>query len=125
DHHALGEPGHGPHAVEVAEHLAVLAVERRLHLLGVVVEGVAVLERLELFEAGQAAANGAEVGEGASQPAIADEGHAAPGAFTLDGFGGLLLGADELDKAALRSDLGEVLASADQAADGFADVDDV
>ena len=78
DHEALGQPVHRADAVEVAEHLAIFAVEGRLHLLRVRVPlGLVGLEAFELFEAAEPAANRAEVGERAAQPAIVDVGHAA------------------------------------------------
>ena len=125
DHQALGQPVHGPHAVEVAVHLAVLAVQGRLHLLRVGGQLLAGPHGLELFQAAEPAADGAEVGQRAAQPAVADEGHAAAQRLLLDGFGRLPLGADEQDQAALGGDPLQVLSGPQQAADRLADVDDV
>ena len=80
---------------------------------------------LEFLEPLEPVADGAVVGQRAAQPALADVGHAAAGGFALDDFLGLALGADEQHQAALADDLREVAMAAEQAANGFAQVDDV
>ena len=122
---ALRQPGERADAAEVAEHLAVLAAQRRLHLLGVGREGVAGDQGLELLEPGQPVADRAEVGERAPEPAVADIGHAAAAGLAGDRLGPLPLGAHKQHQAAGGGDLLEILAGPEQTADRLADVDDV
>ena len=110
DHQALGQPVHRPHAVEVAVHLPVLAVQRRLHLLRVGRHSFfRTSQGLELFEAREPAADRAEVGQRAAQPAVADKRHAAAEPLLFDHVAGLPLRADQQHQAALRGDLLQVL----------------
>src|SRR5262249_42234083 len=69
--------------------------------------------------------DGAVVGQGAAEPALADVGHAAAGGLALDGLLGLALGADEQHEAAVAGDLGQVAVSPQEAADRFTQVYDV
>ena len=80
---------------------------------------------LQLFQAAQTAADRAEVGERAAQPAIADERHAAAHALLLDGVAGLALRPHEQDQAPLGRHALQVLSGTQQAADGFANVDNM
>ena len=111
--------------LQVAIHLAILAVQRRLHLLGVRGQLVAAAQTLELFQPGQPTANGAEVGQRAAQPAVADVGHAAARGLALDRLARLPLGAHEQHQAAAGGDLLQILLGPQQPANRFADVDDV
>ena len=81
--------------------------------------------RFQLFQPAEPAADGAEVGQRAAQPAVADEGHAAADALLLDHVAGLPLGADQQHQASLGGDLLQILARPQQAANRLADVDDV
>src|SRR5262249_52039581 len=65
------------------------------------------------------------IGQGAAHPPLADERHAGPAGLALDDFLRLALGAHEHHQAAARHHLREVLVGSQQAADGFAQVDDV
>src|SRR5262249_13742459 len=82
-------------------------------------------QRLEFLEALQAVADGTVIGEGAAEPAFADVGHPAAERFALDGFLGLALGADEQHELPLTDRLGQEAATPEQAADRFAQVDDM
>ena len=75
DEEGFGEPGHVADAGEVAVDLGALAGERGDHLLGVAEGLLAIKNRLELFEAFEAAADGAEIGEGAAEPTLGDVRH--------------------------------------------------
>ena len=83
----------------------------------------AVSHGLEFFQPLQPVADRAVVVS--AQPALGDVGHAAPGGFPLDEFLGLALGADEEDQPPLGNDLRDVAVAAEQAADGFPEVNDV
>jgi hypothetical protein len=63
--------------------------------------------RLQLVEPLQSVADGAVVGQGAAQPALADEGHAAAVRLALDGLLGLALGADEQHQVTAAGHLGQ------------------
>jgi len=79
----------------------------------------------ELGQALEAVANGAVIGEGAAEPAFVDVRHLAADGLAFDGFLGLALGADEDDEAAAAGDLGEEFVCSQEAAHGFAQIDDV
>src|SRR5262249_18270483 len=80
---------------------------------------------LQLLQPLEAVADGAVVGQGTAQPALADVGHAAALGLALDGLLGLARGADGEGQAALGGGLGEVAAGPREPADGLTQVDDV
>ena len=82
-------------------------------------------DALQLFEPREPAADRAEVGQRAAQPAVADVGHAAADALLLDHVAGLPLRADQQHQAALGGHLLQILPRPQQAANRLADVDDV
>ena len=107
------------------EILAFLPPELGLHLFGVVVDLARLLDAVELFEALEALADGAEVRQRAAEPALGDVVHADVGDVLLDDAAGLPLGSDEQHVLALRDGLGQKLASQQEPLDGLLDVDDV
>ena len=56
-------------------------------------------ELFQFFEAIEACANGAEIGQRSTEPALRDVMHSASRGFFLDRMAGLALGADEQDIA--------------------------
>src|SRR5581483_3391459 len=82
-------------------------------------------QRFEFLQALEAVANGAIVRQGAAQPALADEGHAAACRLAFDGLLGLALGADEQHQAAAARHLGQVTVRAEQAANRLTQIDDM
>src|SRR6266540_2720284 len=87
-------------AEDALELLALVAQPQDL-LLGKHVHAPRGLHRLELLQALEPPVDGGEVGEHATQPAVVHERHGDPLGLALDGFLGLLLGADEQHRAAL------------------------
>jgi len=122
---ALRQPVHGADAVEVAIHLAIFAIQGRLHLLRVGGDLLALAERFQLLEPGKPAANRAEIGQRTPQPAIADVRHAATLGLLLDRLGRLAFGAHEQHQAPPGSHPLQVFPRAQQPADRLANVDDV
>ena len=98
-----------------------LALERRLHLLGIGFDLPGFPELFELFEAVEAGADRAEVGERSAEPALRDVVHAAALGFFLDGVARLALGADEEHVLAAATTVWPIsLLGAEQAFDGLA-----
>ena len=83
------------------------------------------LAGLQLIEQTEALADGHEVGEHATQPALIDVGHLGPGRLFGDRLLGLLLGAHEQDRVTARDGVGHELEGRVQALDGLGQVDDV
>ena len=86
---------------------------------------VVVVDLLELGEATEPAVDGGEVGEHAAQPALVDEGHADARRLLGDGFLGLLLRADEQDRAALGDQVLDVGVGLVDVVERLLQVDDV
>ena len=80
---------------------------------------------LDGLEAGDGAFDGVEIGQGAAEPAFGDVELAAGLGRFLDGFLGLLFGADEQHVAALGDDAVEEIAGGFQLGERFAQVNDV
>ena len=83
------------------------------------------VELLELLEALQPLVHGLEVGEHAAEPALVDVGHADAGRLLGDRLLGLLLGADEQDRAAVGDGLLDELVGAVDVGQRLLQVDDV
>ena len=92
---------HGADAVQVLEQAGGFAAVHGLFLLAVIVHAAVGVPFLDLFEAGDGAFDGVEIGQGAAQPAFGDVKLAAGFGRFLDGFLGLLFGADKEHVAAL------------------------
>ena len=103
DEDGVGELLHVADAVEVGLQLGEFLLEQDMLLLGQNLHAAVGFHGLELFHALNAGANGHEVGEHAAKPASVDVRHAAAVSLSGDGFLGLLLGADEQNRAALGS----------------------
>jgi len=58
---------------QVAVHLPMLAVQGGLHLLAVCIQLLAAANPLHLFQPRQSAADGAEIGQRATEPALGNE----------------------------------------------------
>ena len=106
--------GLGHHALHVLRHIDAVGVLAHRQPHG-----------FEFLKALQPIADRAVVRECAAQPALGDVRHAATACFALNDFLGLALGADEQDESAAADDLRNIAMPAEQAADGFAQVDDV
>ena len=116
---------HGPDAVQVPLHLAVLALDVGDHLLRVLVDLAAGLQFVEFIEVREAGPDRAEIRERSAQPAVTDVWHGAAFGFLLDGGPGLALGAHEDDVFALGHHTGQEFLGPDEPLDGFLDVNDV
>ena len=126
DHeHDVGGGVDGAETVEVLEEPLMLAADHGLLLLDVLVHRAVRLHALNFLHALHGALDGLEVGQGAAEPALGDEGLAAGLGRFLDGFLGLLLGADEEDVAALGRGSGEEFAGFFHLNDRLGQVDDV
>ena len=101
DEHRVGELGQVADAAQVALQLLQLPAEDERLLLGHGLEVARLLHALVLLHLLHPGADGAEVGEHPAQPALVDVGHAALAGVVGDGVLGLLLGADEQDRAAV------------------------
>ncbi len=121
--------GHLLHLADTTERLLqlrLLAGEDEQLLLGEAGGGhVLEVDLLELLEALEALVDGREVGEHAAEPALVDVGHADAGGLLGDGLLGLLLGADEHDRAAVRDGLLDELVGAVDVRQRLEQVDDV
>ena len=125
-HTALGTRAMSRMPPRVLLELVLLAAEDEQLLLGHARAGhVVEVELLELLEALQAAVHGLEVGEHAAQPALVHVGHADAGRLLGDGLLGLLLGADEQDRAAVGDGLLDELVGAVDVGQRLLQVDDV
>ena len=102
---------HGPH------------VGRQIDLRGIFGGGKP--HRFQFLQPFETVADGAVIGQGAAQPAFADEGHATAGGFAFDGFLGLALGADEKHQTAAAGHLGQVAEGAEQTPHRLTQVDNV
>src|SRR4029077_13352428 len=69
--------------------------------------------------------DGAEIGQGAAQPALVDERHAGTDRFLGHDLLRLPLGADEEDVASFRGDAADVIERLPEARGGLLEVDDV
>src|SRR5690242_7543947 len=94
-------PGHVADAAERALQLVLLPGEDQLLLLGERRVAAGLLHDLELLEALEPLVDGREVGEHPAQPALVHVRHADPLGLLGDDLLGLLLGADEQDRAAV------------------------
>ena len=97
----------------------------RLHLLGVVLHLAALDDPVEFFESLETLANGAEVGERATEPTLGDERHLHITGVLFDGAARLALGADEADVAAIAHGLFDVTLGKKQTFDRLAHIKDV
>ena len=107
DEHRVGQLLHVADAAEVALELLELAAEEERFLLGHGVELAGVAHALVLLHLADALGDGLEVGEHAAQPALVDVRHAALLGVGLDRVLGLLLGADEQDRAAVGDEVAD------------------
>src|SRR5829696_6726909 len=126
DPHRARDPGHVPDAAEGLRELVLLAAQDQQLLLGHARAGhVVEVELLELLEALQPPVDGLEVGEHAAQPALVHVRHPDPGRLLGDRLLGLLLGADEHHRAAVRDGLLDELVRAVDVGQRLLQVDDV
>src|SRR5581483_1851154 len=125
DDDGRGEPVHLADALEVPEELALLAVEARDHLLRVARVLFRRLERLDLLEALEPAADRLVVRERAAEPALRDVVLPDARRLVLDELLELRLGADDEDLVAGGDDALEEVRRPDQALDGLAEIDQV
>ena len=117
--------GHIPNALEIAPDLARLAVERRDHLLAVLMDLARLLQRLQLLKALEAQPDRAEVREHPTKPALCDVWDATTLSLGFDDVAGLSLGANEDHILAVSSERNGNFVRDDQTADRLAQVDDV
>src|SRR5215207_5026611 len=126
DPHRARDAGHVPDAAEGLRELVLLAAQDQQLLLGHARAGhVVEVELLELLEALQPPVDGLEVGEHAAQPALVHVRHPDPGRLLGDRLLGLLLGADEHHRAAVRDGLLDELVRAVDVGQRLLQVDDV
>ena len=121
----VGDALHVTDAVEVELQLGQLLAQQDLLLLRQQRHTAVGLHGLQLLHAGDAGADGHEVGEHAAEPTGVDVGHAATVGGVGDGLLGLLLRADEQDGAAVLGDVGDEGVSLVHAHEGLLEVQDV
>src|SRR5215213_3875589 len=97
----VGRPLEGADAAEVALELGDLALDLEAFLLDHLLGLAGRDQPLELVHLGHAAVHGLEVGEHAAEPAVVHVGGVGPLGLLLDRLLGLLLRADEEDRAAV------------------------
>src|SRR5690349_5039795 len=118
-------PGHVADAAERALQLVLLPGEDQLLLLGERRVAAGLLHDLELLEALEPLVDGREVGEHPAQPALVHVRHADPLGLLGDDLLGLLLGADEQDRAAVGHGLPDELVRPVDVGQRLLQVDDV
>ena len=121
--------GHAAHVADAAEGLLELvllaAQDEQLLLRHAALGDVVEVDLLELLEPLEPLVHGLEVGEHAAQPALVDVGHAHAGRLLGDRLLGLLLGADEEDRAAVGDGLLDEVVRAVDERQRLLQVDDV
>src|SRR6266568_6651452 len=120
-----GQPGHLLDAAEVLLELLALALERGDLLLREALVGAVGLHLVDGLQPLDALLHGLEVRERAAEPAVRHEEHARPPRLLADRVLGLLLRADEEDRAALRGRVRDEAERAAREADRLLQVDDV
>jgi hypothetical protein len=121
----VGALGEVPHATEVALQLLELAAEDERFLLRHDVELARHLHALVFLHLVDALGDRLEVGEHAAQPTLVDVRHAALLGEALDRVLGLLLGADEEDRATLGHEVADERVRRLDAGQGLVQIDDV
>src|SRR6185312_2873029 len=127
----VDDPDRGRRFGEVADtteralQLDELAALDEQLLLGVALAGVVEVDLLELLHAREALGDRLEVGEEATEPTLVDEGLADALCLLGDGALGLLLGADEEDRAAVRDGVLDVVVGLVDVGERLLQVDDV
>ena len=116
---------HGANAAEVSLDLLALAKKLRFHFLRVVFEVAALDNPVQFVEALQALANGAEIGERATEPALRDERHLHVSRILLNGTARLPLGSDETDILAVTDGLLNEALGEKEAFDRFTHIENV
>ncbi len=116
---------HATHSTQVALELDALAVQGGEFLFGHRFELGLLLDFFEVGETGDALADGFEVGEGATEPAVIHVELAAGFSCLADGFLGLALAADEEHALAFAGEFRQEIGSDIDLFDGLLDVEDV
>ena len=125
DEQSAGELLHLLDAAEILLELGHLAHELHDFLLGQHVEGAVFLHLLELGQAVDTGAHGLEVGKHTAEPTGVDIVLADALSLFLDGFGSLLLGADEKNALAVGGEVAHEVVRLLELLDGLLQVDDV
>src|SRR4051812_22387974 len=126
DHeHRVRERAHALQAAQVLLQPLALLLEARHFLLGKLLVGAVVLHALERAQAVEPLLDGAEVGEGAAQPAVGHEVHLRALRLFDDDVLRLALGPHEEDVAAATDRLHDEIVGPLEHAGGLVEVDDV
>ena len=121
----LRNPVHRADSVQVTVHLAILAIQRRLHFLGVSRQFLATANLFQLFKTTHSAANGSEIRQTTTQPTLSNIRHAATSRFAFDHRAGLSFGSDEQNQTATLGNLLSKFFGSQQTAYGFANINNV
>ena len=125
DEQGAGELLHFLDAAQVLDELLLLGLDGDDFLLGKELEVAVLLHLLDGLEPVDAGLDGLEVGEHTAQPPLVHVELLAALGFLLNGFGGLLLGADEKDILVLAGQVTDEVVGLFDFLDGHLQVDDV